>query len=152
MHLPFQARNLSPMHQSIKQQARQLGLCWLHPSPHLVSESSWRDHRPQLSIHTDVLKYHLGGTQELEEMGPTLPKQTNIKTFTSSHIKAVCLITCLPLSSNLPPFRRHYNEVAESSHLPQSNRSCKSIPKCYKTNNVVPESHFEIVGLLFQVI
>ena len=79
MNSPFQVLNLSPMHWSIKQRALRLGLCWLRPSPHLVSESSWRDHQLRLSIHTDVLKCYLGGTQEHEEMGQILPKQTNTK-------------------------------------------------------------------------
>lgn len=81
MHLPFQAQNLSPMHWSTEQGAHQPGLCWLHPSLRLASGSSWTAHQLQLLTRTDVLKCHLGGTRELEEMGQTLPKQTNIKTF-----------------------------------------------------------------------
>ena len=129
MNLLVRAWCLSPRCWLTEQPARQPGLCWLHPSPHLVSESSWTDHRPQLSTRTDVLKYRLGGTQELEEMGLRLPKQTNIRTFISSHGKALCLnlATCLPLSfmnsSNFLPFKRHPNEVAGSSHFPQSHRS-----------------------------
>lgn len=72
-----------------KQWAHQLGLCWLHPHLHLVSESSWRGHQRQLSVRRVVLKCHLGGIQELEEKGQILPKQTNIKTFISSNIRPV---------------------------------------------------------------
>lgn len=69
---PFRELELSSTHWAIKQWAHQPALRGLHPSPHLACESSWKDHQPQLSIHKDVLKYHLGRTQGL---GQTLPAQ-----------------------------------------------------------------------------